>query len=420
MNADNGGLDAGFESQIPQTTAQVRDALANGLVSLDANVLLSFYRFSPTAQTALREVLEALGDRLWVSHQAVREFWRNRFAAIDGRNHATDSVQQSLEESERKLLQSIDMWAKQTAVPLEIKDAVKDRLTSGFSEATALIDSEVAGGAGATYASETDAVVATLRTILKSRVGPPLQLAEHEAALMEATRRIEDEIPPGYKDAAKESGAGADGGAGDYLVWHQSLLEAVRRDLPLVIVTGDEKEDWWWRHRTTFMGPRSELVEEFSTHSSHGFYLLRPVQLIEHADALQVTVSKEAVAEVQRGTTDANPVSWSPTAVRELLRRLDREGREQADVIRHAAAEGGSISREKIYEIGGYSDDRMLRGFTRPAARITRYLQDESLLDGGVEPALTPVYQGGVTAIRFEIPQEMVEILTVSSDREDV
>lgn len=103
MSVDNGGLDEGFDSQIPQTTAEIRDALATGLLSLDANVLLSFYRFSPTAQKALVEVLEALGDRLWVSHQAVREFWRNRCAAIDGRNQATETVQQSLEEGERRV-----------------------------------------------------------------------------------------------------------------------------------------------------------------------------------------------------------------------------------------------------------------------------------------------------------------------------
>lgn len=418
MSVDNGGLDEGFDSQIPQTSTEVRNALATGLLSLDANVLLSFYRFSPTAQKALVEVLEALDDRLWVSHQAVREFWRNRCAAIDGRNQARETVRQSLEEGERKLLQAIDTWAKQTAVPTDIKDEVKERLTSGFADATLLIEQEATGGGQATYAAETDAVVATLRPLLDSRVGPPLDPAAHEAALEEAKRRIAERIPPGYMDADKEVAGGEDGGAGDYLVWHQSVLEAKSRNLPLVIVTGDEKEDWWWRHRTTFMGPRSELVEEFATHNSSGFYLLRPVQLIEHADALQVTVSEEAVSDVARGTADASPARWSAAAVRELLKRLDAEGREQAEVIRFAATEGGRISREKIYEIAGYDEDRMLRGFTRPAARITRDLQSEGLLEDGVEPILAPIYEGGVTAVQFEIPLDVVEILASSIDRD--
>lgn len=405
------GLDDGFQSHIPQTTAEIRDALTSGLVSLDANVLLNFYRFSPTAQQALLDVLKALGDRLWVSHQAVREFWRNRCAAIDGRNHATETLQRSLEEAERKVQQAIDGWAKQTAVPAEIKDAVRKVLKDGFDEAASLIGDEAEGDGRATYAAETDTVVATLRSLLDSRVGPPLKAEEHKAALQEAERRIKNSIPPGYMDADKETTGGPDGGAGDYLVWHQSVREAKERNLPLIIVTGDEKEDWWWRHRSTFMGPRSELVDEFATHSKWGFFLLRPVQLIEHAAALQVTVSDEAALDVVRGTTETVAARWSAVAVGELLKRLDVEGWPQAEVIRFAATQGGLISREKIYEIGGYDEDRMLRGFTRPTARITRNLQSEGLLDDGAEAVLTPLYEGGVTAVEFEIPLEVVEIL---------
>ncbi|MGI9004103.1 MAG: PIN-like domain-containing protein [Pseudonocardia sp.] len=41
--------------------------------------------------------------------------------------------------------------------------------------------------------------------------------------------------------------------------------EAGRRGGDLLIVTGDEKEDWWWRYRSEFIGPRQELVAEFAT-----------------------------------------------------------------------------------------------------------------------------------------------------------
>ncbi|MGH4021333.1 MAG: hypothetical protein ACRDT0_19315 [Pseudonocardiaceae bacterium] len=36
----------------------------------------------------------------------------------------------------------------------------------------------------------------------------------------------------------------------------------------------------------------------------------------------------------------------------------------------------------------------MLRSFTRPAARITRELQDAGLVASNVEPPLTPIYAG--------------------------
>jgi hypothetical protein len=52
----------------------------------------------------------------------------------------------------------------------------------------------------------------------------------------------------------------------------------------------------------------------------------------------------------------------------------------------------------------------MLRGFTRPTARITAELQSADVVADGVEPALTPVYRG-VKAEAFRIPTEMVTIL---------
>ena len=94
-------LDHGFEAHVPQTNEDVADALRNGLWSLDANVLLNFYRYSPTAREALVAVFKAAGDRVWVSHQAAREFWRNRCAAIDQRNEATEQLRSAIDKSER-------------------------------------------------------------------------------------------------------------------------------------------------------------------------------------------------------------------------------------------------------------------------------------------------------------------------------
>ena len=76
------------------------------------------------------------------------------------------------------------------------------------------------------------------------------------------------------------------------------------------------------------------------------------------------------------------------------------------------AASGGSISRDEIYVLCDYSDDRMLRGITRPAARITADLQSEGVLPASVEPMMKSVYvdAGQLTAIR--IPPEVVDILT--------
>ena len=412
MPPNNRSLDDGFSGLIPQTNNEVRLAMDSALLSLDANVLLGFYRYGPAGQGALLDVLRAAGDRVWVSHQAAREFWRNRCSEIDDRNKATEEVSKALEKNQNSVLNSLANWAKQRAIPKELEMQVRERISAGFVEVIQLIEDEAGQAGRVSYDTVSDSVVTMLRELLDGKVGPRLPDEEHQAAVTEANRRVEAEIPPGYKDAEK---TGDDGAAGDYLVWRQSVLEAKRRDLPLAIVTGDEKEDWWWRHRGTFMGPRPELIEEFADHSRHPLLLIRPNQLIEHASVLDITVSEEAAFDVARGSAPTTTSRWNSDAVHELLRRLDAEGAVQADVIRYAASQGGLIDREKIYEIAGYAEDRMLRGFTRPTARITRDLQIEGVLDDGVEPMLSPIYQD-VTAIRFEIPLDVVEILAIGDD----
>lgn len=405
------GLSDGFSGSIPQTNEDIELALKTGLLSLDANVLLNFYRYSPAARDALVDVLRAAGERVWVSHQAAREFWKNRISAIDGRSQALQALEAALDKSEVSLGNALDSWVKQTAVPEETKQEVLEALTRGLAEAKGLVRAEVEGAGRIAYDGASDTVLSVLSALLSGRVGPRLDATQHAEALKEGKRRAEGLIPPGYMDADKEGDGGPDGSSGDYLIWVQSIKEAVARGVPLVIVTGDEKEDWWWRHRGTLFGPRSELVEEFARHSSHPLFMLRPVQLINHADALNVAVSEDAAADVARASSDDTSAEWSSRALLELLRRLDLEGREQADVIRAAADAGGVVSRKEIYSIANYAEDRMLRGFTRPTSRITRELQEQGLLGLGVRPALTTLYDGGVMASRFAVPPEFVSLL---------
>jgi hypothetical protein len=138
--------------------------------------------------------------------------------------------------------------------------------------------------------------------------------------------------------------------------------------------------------------------------------------LVSHSSALDVSVSEEVALDVARATESDPVAQWNRRAVNELLRCLEAESWVQADIIRAAADQGGVIDREQVYQIAGYEEDRMLRGFTRPTARITRALQDQGLLPEGVESALTTIYEGGVLAVRFEIPLEMVEILSTESE----
>ena len=101
------------------------------------------------------------------------------------------------------------------------------------------------------------------RIFLTARPGRKPAEAEWQTTVKEGNDRAARREPPGYLDVEKADSDLPEGAAGDYLVWYQAKEEAARRDLDLLLVTGDEKEDWWWRHRSEFLGPRVELVAEF-------------------------------------------------------------------------------------------------------------------------------------------------------------
>jgi hypothetical protein len=262
-------------------------------------------------------------------------------------------------------------------------------------------------------------VLNRLAALLEGKVLPRPSDDEWTKLVAEGKRRVEDQQPPGYLDADKDEHP--EGPAGDFLVYWQSCEEAKKRQLDLVIITGDEKEDWWWRHRSVVIGPRHEMTKEFYDFSGgRKLLLLRPQDLLLRSAALDVQINPASLEDAGRERDDLDPVGiWTAEAVTELLRRLDMEGQVQSDVIREAAALGGTISREIVYELCGYNDERMLRGFTRPAARITAELQAEGLLAEPVTPVLKPMYPDGVRASGFRIPTEVVAILRGAASEPD-
>ena len=91
----------------------------------------------------------------------------------------------------------------------------------------------------------------------------------------------------------------------------------------------------------------------------------------------------------------------------------------QLDVIRHAHTNGGEVSRDEVFRIGGYPDDRQLKGFTRPCNRVTQKLRDTGKLPEDAEELLTPIdsktARGYSRALGFRIPPELINTMETPS-----
>jgi rRNA-processing protein FCF1 len=406
------------------SSEEIDTALREAVVAVDANVLLDLYRFRPQTSQDLINILKSLDDRLVVPHQALREFWRHRQRSQGSPRGATKTATDAVAKSGRAICDALTTWAKAVGVDDdELADlasrvdgfvgTLKDELQQALQDA----DAERGG----------DRILEQLEGLLAGRVTPPMAADEWTECLAEANRRIENEEPPGYKDAAKQDNDTPEGGAGDYLVWYQATRYGKAEGKDLLLVTRDEKEDWWWRQQSDFVGPRPELTLEYYELTGRRLFLLRPADLLARASVLEVEVDQASSVDAGRvAEAGEEPPAdlWTLAALSALLKHLDQEAPVQAAALRLATPDNeGRVSREKVYELGEYADDRMLRGFTRPVRRLTAALQGEGTVPARVAPIFVARYPDGVKAAYFSVPAEvpalLEELSSTAPDPED-
>ncbi|MDG4823278.1 PIN-like domain-containing protein [Asanoa sp. WMMD1127] len=405
------GLFDGFEGYFIHGSPDVDRALTSALIAVDANVLLNLYRYNERTTEDLLTIFDKIGHRLVIPHQAMREFHRNRLAAIGNPAGAAQDLRNTLDRNQRSASDALARWAKQVALDDQELSRLQDGVGEAFDRLREAVDRGEPNRVRADSPAAEDRVLRRLEVLLDGRV---LSCPSDEADLIvEGNRRVEAQVPPGYLDADKGD-VNAEGAAGDFLVYRQACDEATQRGLDLVIITGDEKEDWWWRHRNVAIGPRHEMVKEFFDRSNgRRLFLLTPRSLLQRSGVLDVEVSPISVEDAARPLEDLQQDhGWTTEGIRELLRRLEMQGFPHAAVIWSAADLGGIIDRDTVYDICGYEESRTLRGFTTPVARITSELQGEGLVAERVTPMLVAVYPNDEKAAGFRIPDEVVSVLS--------
>ncbi|WBC23432.1 PIN-like domain-containing protein [Solwaraspora sp. WMMA2080] len=415
-----GGLFDGFEGYRVVTDVENRGALTSALVAVDANVLLNLYRYNSRTTSDLLAIFEKLGDRLVVPFQAAHEFHRNRLKTIGNPEQATNDVRVALDKSHQGAVRALDGWSKKVALADPELKKMYESLEQVYVELRQIIDRAAPDLIHPTTPTDKDPVLRRLADLLDGKVLPRPDDERWATMIAEGNRRVGELVPPGYLDADKGD-LHVERAAGDYLIYIQACEEARSRQLSLLIVTNDEKEDWWWRRGADLIGPRQEMAKEFFDLTGERLFLMRPSDLLNYSDALDVQVSQGSKDDAKTSRTDIDADvdadideggEWTTEGVDRLLERLRAEGRRDlADVILEAARQGGTIDRDAVYVLGDYSDDRMLRGFTRPTARITADLQAEKLIPASVAPMLTPLYRGPGRLYAVRIPAEVTVIL---------
>lgn len=419
----------GFEGYRQPNETEIATALASSLVILDTNVLLNLYASPQPARDLALKYLESIGDRIWVPHQAMREFWRNRHDRILENKKPRDP----LEPARQGLLGIINQLRPDNRQTDEIVE-IKSKILALMSDLKSQLD-EAAGDpldvGGIIRDPESDPVVHGLSRILDGKIGSAFDVKEESTLVKEGLRRFSERIPPGYKDGPRKKDQRPECGTGDFLLWEQVLrhVDQLGLNQSFVIVTGDEKEDWRMRadQNSILLGARPELVSEALVRTGVSVIVISPPEFYRFmesatsdevdADVADSLISSSEEFGPEAGDSGGETV-WSFNAYKELLQRLEGAGYlAQAATIRDAAARGGFIERSRLIGIAGYEGRRSLRRFSLPATRLALGLAEEGLIDADSAPPLSARYDGPGQTIGYEVPDEFCDF---ESDGEDL
>lgn len=301
------------------------------LIVFDANALLNFYRVPPKGREALFKTLEYFSDRLWIPHQSGLEFHRNRFDVVRRQKKLTTdaltktgALIQDLTNAvnEIKIDQhDIDIdpssALEKLAVPLEeISNAIKKVQETELN----LISS--------------DPVRDRLDAIFRDKIGPaPKTQQELDELCRNVAERYQSKIPPGWKDAEtkKDQSFYSDhlhyqNANGDLIFWRQLITHLKSNEIKnVILVTNENKEDWWWKESGEIVGPLSELMREIRREAGvELFWMYKTDQFLKTSQdytSQNFEVSAEAVAEVREVVERENSETQASEAYDLFLRK---------------------------------------------------------------------------------------------------
>lgn len=133
-------------------------------------------------------------------------------------------------------------------------------------------------------------------------------------------------------------------------------------------------------------------------------------------EQLMQSIAEIEAQPMETALEEVEPSGWTLDLYTEAMTGLLSRYGVQAQAINQAIKSGtGFVSREEVYQIGGYPASRSLKGFTRPVNRIAERLTESGKLPEDAEDLLVPDYdttlKGYQRARGFRVPMEIVKIL---------
>lgn len=221
----------------------------------DTNVFLNLYRYSNKTRNQLIESFEWLKTRIWMPYQVASEFCKDRYSVIDEANKRFDNLSADADKL-------TDNWREE--LRLDCSDSDIKELGKYLKEwITKKKDNNYL-----TFSATNDEVFRRLLDLFDEKVGKPFSVEEKLNIEQEGEKRYASKIPPGYRDNKKTANR-----FGDLFVWKEIIGYSKLKEVDIIFVTHDQKEDWWNTISGKTIGPRIELRKEFYEETKKMFHM---------------------------------------------------------------------------------------------------------------------------------------------------
>ncbi|HOE76382.1 MAG TPA: PIN-like domain-containing protein [Rectinema sp.] len=262
-----------FSNYYMPSDEEINQLWRDGIFILDTNVLLKLYCYTEAARIDFLKALKDNAEHLWLPNQVAFEYQKNRLIKIDEQMSAYDDIKDLIDKHLQfdKLPNSLDNYKYH---PYIDKDKILTQISRIKEEIESIKkDLDKTRDKHPDLMHEDD-IRDEITRLFDGRVGEPCNKAKLDEIYKYGESRYKNNIPPGYKDNTKKDSTiiiGKDEERlivdkyGDLIIWFEIIEKAKEDQKPVIFVTDDSKEDWWWEFKGQKFGPRPELVHEFKS-----------------------------------------------------------------------------------------------------------------------------------------------------------
>lgn len=278
-----------FREYHQYTEQEFKQLWKNCLFVFDANILLNMYRYSRATVNAYFDVLNELKKKkqLWIPYQAGYEFYENRINVISEYEKSYNEILSILEKAKNEI------ETKYKDHPFLNLYEIKEEMNKGLAGVEKKIKQ-----AQKNHPKwlENDEVLEKINQLFEGNIGNNYDEKKLNEINKEGKERYEKKIPPGFKDNKKSE----DKKYGDLILWYQIIDKAKECKKPMVLISGDVKEDWWLEKDGKRLMPLPQLKKEISDKAGVDFHIYTADRFLELNKTEKTDINTKTINEVRK------------------------------------------------------------------------------------------------------------------------